>query len=85
MQGHGRLHQLHVTALPPSPPPGGYSTEFLDGEALPRGQTPSLLYTISEREGILFRITVFIHPPFHILCAERCISFNCCKCTVFQL
>ena len=57
---------------------------YINREAPPRRPTPyPLIYNLSRK-----RYTFGIHSidkwyPSHISCLELCISFNCCKCTVF--
>ena len=66
---------------------GGYSTKFYTRKCSPEVQPLTLLYTIFDRKGTPFvylPLTKGIYP-FHMPSLERCIPFNCCKCTVFRI
>ena len=50
------------------------------GKAPPRGPTPFFTKKVPLMHTF-YKIDKWY--PFHILCLELCIPFNCCKCTVF--
>ena len=65
-------------------PGRGYSTDFYTGRVRPEVQPFTLLYTIFDRKRYPFCISSIEKGyPFHIPFLELCISFSCCRCTVF--
>ena len=64
----------------PHSAPGGTQQMFIRGGSAPRSNFYIPFFT----KRYPFRLPSFDKwYPFHIPCLELCISFDCCKCTVF--
>ena len=64
---------------------GGLLNKFLYGEATPRGPTPYPFMYYFSRKRYPFRFpSIEKWYRYHIPCLEPCITFKCCKCTIFQ-
>ena len=64
---------------------GGYSTKIYTGKRRPEVQPLYPFINHFSQKRYSFRISSIVKwYPFHIPCLELCISFTCCKCTVFQ-